>query len=101
MAVRTKLRALSEAYKENGKRLVMHGRLMLFTNLIIVERFYLVYWPRESEEEDECVSVHPSSEMTETPEDARTVGSSCLVLYKKKLYTGKIAAIGKRTFMRL
>lgn len=50
-----------------------------------------MYWPEE--EDDGTVSVHDSSEL-KGPK--REVGCDCVVSFKKKLYTGKIAAVGKQ-----
>ena len=57
-----------------------------------LERYFLIYWPEEDEEG--TVSVHSVEELKSGPEN-RDVGSSCIIAFGKKLYTGKIAAFGK------
>ena len=61
--------------------------------LIVLERFYLVFWPDEGE--DGKVSVHANIDLKGPQGKAREVGSACLVSFGKKLFLGQIAAVGK------
>ena len=65
----------------------------VLTFAIVLERFYLVFWPDEGE--DGKVSVHANTDLKGPQEKAREVGSACLVSFGKKLFSGQIAAVGK------
>ena len=54
------------------------------------ELYYLIYWENTNE-----VSVHEESEIKEPAVVERTVGTSCMVCYRRKLYEGSIACTGK------
>ena len=59
--------------------------------IVNVEQFFLVYW-----KEEEMVSVHPKRELLD---EVRNVGEWCTVLFGKKPFKGKIAAIGTYSSM--
>lgn len=60
------------------------------------ERFYLVVW-----EEEGTVSVHSHSELKEPVPEEEHVGGACSVKFGKTIYTGKIASMGKLTWLAL
>ena len=72
---------------------VLHYLLVTLSLFYPLERYFLIYWPDEEEEEG-TVSVHPVEELKSKKETC-DVGSSCLIAFGKKLYTKKIAAFGK------
>ena len=54
----------------------------------------LMFWSEEN-----STSVHSEAEAVAPKDDLMKVGASCSVAIKKKVYTGKIAAMGEPGFL--
>ena len=64
--------------------------------LSLLERFYLLWWENEN-----TVSTHAKHEIVEWRDESRIAGSLCAMKFGKRIYTGKIASVGRLTYFSI